>query len=158
MSNYTKGISVLEILITIAILAVVTAVTFTAFVNTYKYHALDKAEATVMSMLNQARTYTLASQNAASYGVHIATSTVTLFYGAAYAANEPSNEVVQLDRRVYVATTTLNGGGSNIVFSRLTGMTTNYGTITLGLVSTSTDSTSTTTTIRIHQTGIIESI
>ena len=85
-----------------------------------------------------------------AYGVHFASTSVTLFSGGAYMVSDPSNKVVTLHSRALIATTTLAGGGSNVFFKRLTGETDEVGEVIIVLKSNEAAS----TTVTINKTGV----
>jgi prepilin-type N-terminal cleavage/methylation domain-containing protein len=147
-----KGFSLIETLGVLAIILVLTTVTIQAFIDTQRTHALDKAALTAMSVLEQARAKSVGSYLSSRYGVYFATSTITTFNGATYNPNDSTNNVQELSSYVQMQSLSLNGGGNTVVFGRVTGTTTSYGTVTYALNSSSTQQ----KTIRIHQTGIIE--
>lgn len=150
--NSTRGFTVIEVLIVIAITGILATITFTTFTNVYRTHALDKTRTTAISILEQARSNSMASKNSQRFGVHFATTTITLFQGNSYTAGSSTNSVFTVSPYVLLSDIDLNGGGNEVVFGRLIGTTTHYGTLTYTL---STD-TSKTKTITVYATGIIE--
>lgn len=94
----------------------------------------------VVALLNEARTTTLLSKSSTYYSVHIESSRAVLFTGGTFDTNAASNKVFTFDTLVTApsASVSLNGGGSDVKFDRLTGDTSNYGTIQVNLVSDST--------------------
>jgi len=131
-----KGISIIEILIVISIIVIISAI---AIPNLSKFHnqqALQNTTEDVISLLNEARNSTISSKNSNTYGIHFQSDKVILFAGASF-TSDPSNKQVDLDSSVTIPVAggiNLNGGGSDIVFARITGDTTEYGTIIIRLV------------------------
>ncbi len=148
----SSGFSLIEIVIVIAIITIVTTLAFQSFGNGTAQESLNKGAATIVAELGRARSLTLSSKDALQYGVHIDQNSIVLFSGDTYFASEQTNASVTLDATVAVTATSLTGGGSDIVFQRLTGITAQYGTITL----TSTSDASKTRTITIYQSGLAE--
>lgn len=146
------GYSILEILIVLGVMAIISGIIFTMFVSFRKNQALSLDVQTITSVLRQARNQTIASKNSSSYGVHFATSTITLFTGDSYVQNNASNQVYSINSVDAIVTISLYGGGSDVVFRRLTGETSQSGSVTVSSVSTSQ-----TKTVTIYGTGLVES-
>lgn len=142
----------MEALIVFSVSALLCVLTFTTFSDVYKSHALDKTRITAVSLLEQARSNSMASRDSLQYGVHFASSTITIFEGSVYAASATSNNVFYMSPFVELSTSTINGGGQDIVFGRLTGTTSDSGSLTFSLSSNA----STTKSVIVHPTGIIE--
>jgi prepilin-type N-terminal cleavage/methylation domain-containing protein len=138
MTQKSRGFTLVEIVMVLAILVFLAAGAASAFSSFTRERALTGAAESVLSLLRSAHGQTLAAKNDASYGVHFASSTVTLFRGATYVQGGAGNVAVSLDSRVIVSVVSLSDGGSDVHFTRLTGEAEEYGTITVALVSTST--------------------
>lgn len=155
ITKYKKGFTLIEILVVLGILAIITTLIFNTFVDFRRKKALEADTKMVVEVLIEARNQTLTSQNSSQYGVHFSLSPVpqiVLFAGATYVANAVTNKVYPLASTDNILTVTLVGGGSNIVFNRLTGETNQSGTIIL-----SSPSLSVTKSVTIYKTGSIES-
>lgn len=147
-----KGFTITETLIVIAIIAVIVTIVVSAFSKFNNNQSLGGAIGEVTSTLNEARANTLASYDNSAYGVHFQTDKVVLFKGGVYSSSDSDNEDVILSSKISISNISLTGGGSDVVFKRLTGKTDQNGTITLSLISDPTK----TKTITIHGSGIIE--
>jgi prepilin-type N-terminal cleavage/methylation domain-containing protein len=153
---YKKGFTMIELLIVISILAVLSALIFPSLSKFRNDRILQNTTADIISLINKARSDTISSLNSTNYGVHLSTNSATYFVGSTYTNGVGSNVVVTFDATVNVPSTggySLNGGGGDIIFTRLTGDTTNYGTIILQLVSDTTKQ----KTITVTQTGSVSS-
>jgi len=146
-----KGFTIIEVLIVLAIMAILGTFVAVSYSRFNSMQALDKTSALVSSVLNQARTLTLSSKDNTQYGVHLASGEITLFAGDTYSPSAGSNSVFTLNPQVSLIAD-ISGGGSEVVFERLTGKTDQDGTITLSLVS----GASSAKTITIFETGIIQ--
>ena len=147
-----SGFTLAETLMVVAITVVVSAVMFFSFATYGSTEAISKDQGLVVSVLEKARAMTLDSSNDAQYGVHFASSTVTIFTGVTYSSTTPSNIVTTLDSKVQVKSLDLAGGVKDVIFNRLSGETNQIGTTTLSLIS----ATTTTRTITIFGTGLIQ--
>ena len=148
-----KGFTILEILLALFILTLaVTVVTF-SFSKLNSKHALDKSATLVVSILDEARSLTLSSKDNSQYGVHFEDSRLVLFKGPTYSTSDVSNIATELNFLVGLRVITLSGGGTSVVFKRLTGSTDQAGTLELFLKATP----ETFRTVTVSSTGIIES-
>lgn len=149
-----RGFTLIEIVISLAILAAVTLIVSGSFTTSNTRHALDKKTAIVLSLLEQARGQTLSAKNDSAYGVHFETTKAVLFTGPTYSSTASSTNVVEpLGSMVQISTITLAGGGSDVLFQKLTGQTSQSGTIRLILTASSTQN----KTITVSATGITSS-
>lgn len=149
--KYRSGFTYLEILLVIGILAIVTVISMSVFVDYNTYQALDKDTQTVVTVLEEARSKTLASTESSQYGVRIGTSALTIFKGNTYVSNDPNNKVTNLNGITIISNISLAGGGSDVVFKRLSGETVHVGTITI-----STTRSTKTRDVTIIGTGIVQ--
>lgn len=147
-----NGFTMLEALIALAILALLVTIILISLPRLNSRQALEKSVDTVVSVLDDARSRTLASIGGEQYGVYIDTSRVILFKGASYSSSNPDNAVVPLNNLVATRSIALNGGGSEVVFERLTGNTGEYGTLEVYLLASTTEF----RTITINLTGVVE--
>lgn len=146
------GFTLLETVMVIAIVTLLLAFSLTAFRNLGDNEALGKDAALVTAILAQARSLALSSKNNDQFGVHLTSSSVTLFEGTSYVAGASTNRTDSLNSRVTITAISLSGGGSDIIFRQLTGDTTNSGTVTLSQVGDATK----TRSVTIYKTGLIE--
>ena len=147
-----SGVTMIEFIGVFAILVILSTVTLTTFIHFRNNQSLDKDTETIVETLEQARNQTLSSQNASQYGVHITSSKVTLFTGSSYTNGASGNIDVPLTSSDAIVTITLTGGGGDVVFQRLTGETTQDGTVVI-----SSSSIGKTRTITIFKTGVVQS-
>src|SRR3989344_5084489 len=148
----SRGFSLVETLVVIGIIAILAALTLQTYVSVNVSKALDTDALRVIAEIGQARSLTVGSKNDTEWGVHIASSSVTLFEGDTYDPGASSNIVSPLNSVVQVSSISLKGGATDIVFERLTGNTTSTGTIALSYVGSSTVS----RVITIYGTGVAD--
>lgn len=85
----------------------------------------------VVSMLRLAQSKAAAGEGGLSHGVHLESGQFVLFEGGTYSASDPSNFVKSLPASLSFQNISLNGGGSDIIFSPPQGETTTYGSFVL---------------------------
>lgn len=146
-----SGFTLVELFISLAIIAVLSIVVSTMFIDFRKNQALDKDTDTIVETLRQARNQTLSSKNASAYGVHITSTKVILFTGTSYVFGAATNSEFNLNSTDSILTISLNGGGSDVIFNRLTGETSQNGTIVVNSVGLSRSK-----TVTIYKTGLVE--
>jgi len=129
MYSKNKGLGLLETLFAIGIITLLLAFGFGPFDAIKERQMLNKAVEEIESLLQEAKTNTIASTGGVRYGVHFETSSVTLFSGSVYSPSASDNKTLIINNSVYISNISLSGGGSEIVFNRITGDTDNNGTI-----------------------------
>ncbi|MDP3874951.1 MAG: prepilin-type N-terminal cleavage/methylation domain-containing protein [bacterium] len=147
-----KGFTVLEILVAISIIALAVTIITISLSKLNSSQVLDKSATLVTSILDEARSLTLSSKDDSQYGVYLEDSQVVLFKGATYSQSNPTNVVTSLHSLVGLRSIILSGGGTSVVFKRLTGNTDQAGTAEVFLKSSPT----TFHTITVSATGIVE--
>lgn len=147
-----KGFTLIEILAVIGILGILFAVISSPIMSLYRKIIFQGAVENVITMLDEARKSTLSSYYSSQYGVHIASSTVTLFRGSSYSVSDPNNDVYELSNAVKITEINITGGGDDVIFERITGETAQDGNIVLTpLVGTLSSS-----TIVVYKSGLVE--
>jgi len=128
-----NAFTLVELLIVIGVSAVLVALSGGVYIALEKRSSIDIQARELKSVLILARNRTLASEEEQRFGVHIATSTkeYILFKGASYSATSTENEQFIIEPRININSVNLRGGGHDVIFQRLTGITAQYGSITL---------------------------
>jgi prepilin-type N-terminal cleavage/methylation domain-containing protein len=133
-----KGFSLIEILLVISIIFIIASIASPNLSEFKKQQTLKNTTADIVSLLNEARNNTIASKNSTTYGVRFWEDKAILFIGTSY-IDSSDNIQVNFDSYVKISEDdglNLNNSFNNeVVFSRLTGDTINYGTIKVELVS-----------------------
>ena len=144
----------LELVVVLGIITLIASLSVSSFVNLNRDQTVDKAALLAVSVLDEARSLTLASKNSSQYGVHFddVNAQIILFTGSVYSAGASSNQINALDAAVQISSINLAGLGKDVVFNRLTGGTAQTGTVT---ISSRTDNTS--KTVTVYGTGEAES-
>lgn len=128
-----RGLTIVELILSLAILAGISAIIISAFASFGNYFALRTAAQDVHVALIDAREATLASKHDTVHGVHIEERRVVSFIGPVYDAATTTNRAYDFAGNVTATTSLLGTTGSttDIVFTRLTGIAQASGTITL---------------------------
>lgn len=151
-----QGISLLEILFVISIIIVITVMIVLNLSKFRSEQALQNTTSDIISLLNEARTNTISSKNATYYSVHFESARAVLFTGGTFTEPVSTNKQIDIDSSVTIPASvgiSLNGGGSDVIFTRISGDTQDYGTIIVRLTSDATRQ----KTITINKTGIVSS-
>jgi len=128
-----RGFMVLEIVIAVAIIAIVASIILGQVITFRRQAALATEAEHLLTILERARTETLASKNSLNYGVYFTATAVTLFSGESYVAGAGGNEVINLGSSVELIA--IDFAGNQVVFERLTGAPSGSGSITLALTA-----------------------
>lgn len=129
------GFTLIEIVIVVAIMAILSSIIFTSFSSFRNTKVLDTAIEDILTLISTARGDTLSAKADTQYGVHLASGSATLYSGAVYVAGDSANQVVSLDGALEIVSISLGGGGADILFDRLTGKTSNSGTFVIRVKS-----------------------
>lgn len=148
----SRAFGIVEMIVVIAIISIVAAISLQSFISANKAQALEKDAETVKAVFERARSLTLSSYDRQQYGVHIQTDRVVLFNGVAYDPSASTNITEKLSSMTAISSFSIQGGGSNVIFKKLTGKTDNYGTLSISLIS----DPAKVNVITINATGIVQ--
>lgn len=150
VNGSTEGFTLIEVLVSIAILGIITAIGVSSFINFNKREALEVESGKLIALISQARTETLSAKDGSAYGVHFETGKVVLFKGTVYSAGAATNRVQTLNDEVKISAITLTSGAVDVLFKKLSGATLQTGTVTLASIRDTSD----TRVITITGTGV----
>lgn len=123
------GFSLIEIMLSIAIIAVL-AVGVSMMLNNYKRSIeLDYESKSVVSIIRKAQTYSATGKDEKRWGVYFASDNKVILFrdeGGGY-ATAIYKEEYPLSSSVIIGSVSLNGGGSEIIFNGQNGSTSQYG-------------------------------
>lgn len=129
-----RGFSLVEILVVIAVFGILIVLGFVNYKSFGESVDLSTSANHIISILHLAADRTMSSKADTVYGVHFTSSTYTLFKGATYSAVDPNNEDYSIPSSVEIYNISLNGGGADVIFDRITGETSNNGDIDLRII------------------------
>jgi len=134
---FQKGFTAVELLVVVAIIGILSTIMTLSFSNFRNNQALQNTANTVMSVIEEARTKTLSGDGNTYYSVRFESGKAVLFTGGTYNANASTNKYFSYETPVTLGTLSLNGSATAVTFDRLTGKTSQYGTIQLTRSATS---------------------
>ncbi|MEI6346022.1 MAG: prepilin-type N-terminal cleavage/methylation domain-containing protein [bacterium] len=146
------GLTLVEMLVVVAIVAMIAALATVSFSTVTARQSLDKSTDAVVAVLAQARSLTVSAKDAVAYSVRLLSAGPVLFVGSTYNAGASTNKPFVLDPRLSISNISLNGAGSDVLFSKLTGTTTQSGTFRVIITGTPTSY----RTVTVYATGIAE--
>jgi prepilin-type N-terminal cleavage/methylation domain-containing protein len=129
--NANDGFTIIEVLIAIAIIGVLASLTIAYFNSFLSRNELKNESIKIVDALRRARGQSMAGQSDSQWGVHFESNKYVLFQGNTFTANDSFNEETTLAEVLTISSINLNGGGSNVVFSKINGETTQFGTTTI---------------------------
>ncbi|MBI5222369.1 MAG: type II secretion system protein [Candidatus Magasanikbacteria bacterium] len=129
-TNYSlqtcRGFTLLELLLSIAVISVVAGVALPVSRAFQARNDLDIAAASAAQTLRRAQVLAQGMDGDISWGTRVQSGSITLFRGASYATRDAS-----FDEVFDVPTTITLSGLTEVVFSKFTGDPTTTGTFTL---------------------------
>jgi prepilin-type N-terminal cleavage/methylation domain-containing protein len=129
-----RGFTLLEMLLTIALAAIVAGFTFSTGFDFLRTQNLDESANNMIETLRRAQIQALTQKNDSSFGVRILSDSYILFEGDSYAARNLTE-----DESFTFAANITPSGLDEVVFAKLTGIPSATGLVTLTLDSASVD-------------------
>ena len=114
-----NGLTALEILVALAILALLATLSISSFDKIQRVVYLDGAVESVTSLIREARTKTLASEDFSQYGVYFESGRAVLFKGAEFSEGFPDNKTYVVPEKAEIINVSFPL--SSVVFKKLTG-------------------------------------
>lgn len=114
-----RGFTLIEIIIVMAILAVVFAMSAYITTGFYQSYSFNSERATLVSVLEKARSQSMANINAHEHGVFITSSAFILFEGTAPLTY--TTRISSLDLPITTTPRISHSGLSTIIFKQLSG-------------------------------------
>jgi len=106
------GFSLIEILISLAILSVISAVAISVFKNINEKQVLEKTTLSVMTILNDARSASMSSKDSSDHGIFVEENKVTSFI-----PSDPNSSVYYLNNLVKISSSV----PQTLIFKRAVG-------------------------------------
>lgn len=151
--NFPAGFTMIELIIVVGILSILFAASFGVVTNVISNNNFEDAETRTIQMLKKAQNQTMARLNDEQWGIYFddTNDKIVFFQGSSYSGRNTSFDLeFDFASGVEFGTISLNGGGQEVVFTKTTGETTNYGTVEI------TGNNNQSSTITINEVGQIE--
>ena len=129
-----RGFTLFEVLLIIAIVAAVFVISAPYDLEFYRGQLTGDAQANIIDALQRARHNAVLQKNDSDFGVHIEAPNYVIFQGSDY-----NDRVMEQDEVFPLVDSLTFGGPTDIVFSKLTGVPSATGTITISYGSISRD-------------------
>lgn len=139
------GFTLIEVMLSIAILAILLSLGAPMFLSYIKRNDLAVAENILVHDLYRAQSQSRNSNSSDSWGVYVTNGGITLFRGASYSSRYPAD-----DQRYELPSSITVSGTNEYVFSEFSGLPQNIGSTSL--VSNNGD----TASISLNSKGVVE--
>ena len=123
------GFTLMEIMIVVSISALLLLTSGVLFSTTIGRNQTENVAQDIVSTLRRSQWQSMNGHDDEVWGVHFESDAFTLFQGATYSVSHPENVVTDLPNDITISTVTINGGGTDIVFTSDFGDTDDYGSV-----------------------------
>lgn len=125
------GFTLIEVIITAGIIAVLAGLAIPVSNVFLSRNELNSEALKIVDALRRARIQSMSAAEDSIWGVHFTSADYTVFRGPSYNPAEAFNDTFSLPGILTVSGITINGGGNDIIFDRITGNTSTFGTTTI---------------------------
>lgn len=125
------GFTLIEVMLSIGIIALLAGISIPSANLFLSRNEVGVESVKIADSLRRARGQAMAGQEDSAWGVHFTATQYTVFKGASYSSSDPLNDYSDMPGVLTLGAITINGGGSNIIFNRIKGDTSTYGTTTV---------------------------
>ena len=129
-----KGFTLVELLVVITIVVVLGGIAAVSFNTSRNVRDLQTSAQNTLAVIRLAQSKTLAGENDSSWGVHVQSNQITLFAGDT-SGGATFTQSYALPPSIEITNIALNGGGSDIIFNRVTGQTDQNGTFVMDVAA-----------------------
>ncbi|PKM91758.1 hypothetical protein CVU82_00945 [Candidatus Falkowbacteria bacterium HGW-Falkowbacteria-1] len=124
--TFSRGFSLLEILLTVSILALLAGVLSPVYFSMQSRDSLEAKTETVVSSLRRAQILSMTGENDSSWGLKILENEVVVFEGNDYLTRDTVyDDIIKIDSKI------ITSGLDEIVFNKIVGDTNDTGVVTL---------------------------
>lgn len=124
--NRCQGFTLLEIIISVGVLTLISGLALVSFINSRNVREVATSGQDVISVLRLAQSKSIGGEDNSAWGIHLEQGQAVLFRGTSY-IGATFTQSFPLSARLEIANIALIGGGSDVVFKRITGRTDNSG-------------------------------
>ena len=129
-NNFQKGFTALEIAIAVGIVSLLGALSMVSFMNARRVQDLVTAGNDILSVLRLAHEKAVSGQGEDPWGVRLESDAYRIFQGHSH-AGAATTTTYALPSSIEIANISLAGGGQEVVFRPIDGMTGQQGTFTV---------------------------
>ena len=130
-----NGLTLIEIILSLTILAILTSMSFVWFLDYYRQTELDSSAKSIVNILRKAQSNSTSGKDSKNWGVYFdnTNNKLILFRDEGSGYGDGSSIAIKeenyLSSFVTIVSISLNGGGKEIIFDSPRGETSQYGTI-----------------------------
>jgi prepilin-type N-terminal cleavage/methylation domain-containing protein len=138
IQRLNKGFNLIEIMIVLAIFILIISLVLPSLINFRKEQALKNTAENIVSLLNKAKSDSIASLNSSQYGDFFENDKAIYFKGHTFLSGEPENQILNFEPGTEVSIAdglNLENNSNQVVFPRLIGNVLGYGTIIVNSIS-----------------------
>lgn len=143
-----QGFTLVELLVVATISFGIAALFLSPFRALRERGVLDSSAEQVIGAVEQAREFTLSGKSGLSQGIHVASSTITIFPGTVYVPGSAGNTVIELSPLIILT----GVPSTDMVFQKGTGKPGEQHTLTIALSADATQN----RTVTVYVTGAIK--
>lgn len=125
----------METVVVIAIGAILITAVIISFSSFRNNKTIDISSDQILSVINKARVKAVSSEDYSRFGIHFEANRIVFFKGDIFVESAFSNIQTTLSPLVEISNISLNEGGVDMVFQKLTGKTSNFGSLRVRLKS-----------------------
>ena len=126
MRIFIRGFTLVEMLLSVACLAIIFSMSIPAYRNLQVRNDLDIAASTIAQNMYRAQTLAQVGDGDMMWGVHVSTGGILLYKGVSYVARDQT-----YDENTSMPTSILITGLADVVFAKVTGIPQATGTVIL---------------------------
>lgn len=149
-NNLKNGFSLVETIVVVAIAAVISGIVLFSISSLRNTNSLKQNVTEARAFIEEARSLSISGKNNLAYGVQLQSDRIIMFAGT---TSVQYKKLIFDTNSSTISNISLGGGGSVILFKKLTGGTDNFGSFKIKMNSNQSSS----STINIASTGIISS-
>lgn len=132
--NKKNGFTLIEMLLVIGLVLVIFGITMSVGRDFSSNIDLENTVKGISSKIKLAKSQSISALNGTHYGVRVKPSKIVIFEGSTYTEGLLTNSEYVFSDKIEIFAHSL-GGGDDIIFSRLTGLTNNSGTINVRVIN-----------------------
>ena len=126
-----KGFTIIEIMIVVGIITILAGLSVPLSNSFLSRNELNSEALKITDALRSARAQAMFASEDSVWGVHFTSSSYIIFKGLTYNPADAYNNTFNLPGILTIGEITINGGGSDIIFDRIAGTTSTFGTTTI---------------------------